>query len=432
MFTSIPVSLAVDAMYELLVKVGVSFDGADEFEKLVLLCTDKSRTCQFSAGLPIGGPLSSLIADVLMDRSERWILRFSQYSRHALLCYRYVDDVFCVWTGSDVELNLFLRDLNRFHENISFTLELGGTTLNYLDLTIQLLPVNIDDNCLVPVFSVFRKPTYTGVSIHQRSLHPTSHKFASLYAAINRMLSLPLSLTEQRRETEVIRAIAEKNCLPVNVPSLIKKLSLRRSLHASRSTLGFADFASSHYCDPPSLPLVTGRKREKWLRLPCLGRDSDRLSCELRRFGYRVGFYPLTRVQFLSSLKDSIPCSDSPGIYLLSCPCGDAYVSQTGRSLSKRFSEHHYAYNRLLLSKFVDSNNSSAMAQHCHNNLHPFKDIKVSLFHQCETGTRMNKLEEYYTISTLLRARQSNFNLLNDLDCVFVNPFIRFHLNFVS
>ena len=99
----------------------------------------RGQTFRFPAGLPMGGPLSSLIADVLMDRLERWILRFSRYSTtHVSLWYRYVDDVSCAWTDSDATLNLFLRDLNRFHENISFTLEISGTSLNYLDLTIQL------------------------------------------------------------------------------------------------------------------------------------------------------------------------------------------------------------------------------------------------------------------------------------------------------
>jgi len=188
-------------------------------------------------------------------------------------------------------------------------------------------------------------------------------------------------------------------------------------LRASRSAPGFADFFLSHHCDPP--PVIKG-KSEKWLRLPYFGRDSDRLACELRRFGYRVGFYPLTRVQTLSSLKDSLPRSDSPGIYLLSCPRGDVYVGQTGRSLSERLSEHQYPYNRLIRKKPSDS--VSVMAHHCYNKAHSFKDIKSSLLHQCKTGTRLNRLEEYY----------SNFNLLNDLNCVFVNSFIRFNLNFNS
>ena len=62
-------------------------------------------------------------------------------------------------------------------------------------------------------------------------------------------------------------------------------------------------------------------------------------------------------------------------------------------------------------------------------NAHSFRDVESSLLHLCKTGTRLNRLEEYYTICTLLHARQSNFNLLNDLNSVFFNSFIRFNLN---
>ena len=99
-------------------KTGLTFDAADEFEKLILLCTEKNiclfdgKIFQFPTGLPMGGPLSSLIPNVLIDRLERWVFKHSRYSKHALIWNRYVDDVFCVWTASDLELNLFLHNLN--------------------------------------------------------------------------------------------------------------------------------------------------------------------------------------------------------------------------------------------------------------------------------------------------------------------------------
>ena len=86
MFTTIPVEFAVDTMYELIVKSGSIFDTADEFERLILLCAEKDvcffdgKMIRFPAGLPTGGPLSSLIANVFMNRLERWIRRFARYA----------------------------------------------------------------------------------------------------------------------------------------------------------------------------------------------------------------------------------------------------------------------------------------------------------------------------------------------------------------
>ena len=183
----------------------------------------------------MGGPLSSLVADVLIDRLERWVLKISKYSHHAILWYRYVDDILCIWTGSDLELNLFLRDLNSFRDSISSTMGIGDKALNFLDLTIRLLPDNLDDGLLTPRFSIFQKSTYTGLSINQRSLHPMSHKFASINAAIHRMISLPLSPSERKKETAIIASIATKNGLNVDASSLARRVALRRSLNTSRS-----------------------------------------------------------------------------------------------------------------------------------------------------------------------------------------------------
>ena len=102
MFTNIPVHKTVDIMYEVLVKSGQSLDAADEFEKLILHCV-KDNICHFDSkvfrlpdGLPMGGPLSSLMADVLMDRLERWVLNFARFSSRVIFWYRYVDDTFCI------------------------------------------------------------------------------------------------------------------------------------------------------------------------------------------------------------------------------------------------------------------------------------------------------------------------------------------------
>ena len=125
--------------------------------------------------------------------------------------------------------------------------------IHYLDLTICLLPDDIDDGLLVPSFAIYRKPTYTGISINQRSLHPASHKHAIIYAAINRLLALPISYSESREEIAIIQSIANPNGLQVNVYTLVKKLILRCSLRSSRSQPGFNAFATSHYCPPPWL-----------------------------------------------------------------------------------------------------------------------------------------------------------------------------------
>ena len=91
------------------------------------------------------------------------------------------------------------------------------------------------------------------------------------------------------------------------------------------------------------------------------------------------------------------------------------------KSLSKRFSEHRADFKKLLKLDHPDSSNLSAMALHCLEQGHPFDSVRLSLLHRCEKSPRLNKLEEFYTIDNVIQSRVSNFNMLNDLDSVFLN-----------
>ena len=197
MFTSIPIGKAIDVMSELLIKSGVALDTTDEFEQLILTCVERNickfdeKTFRFPGGLPMGGPMSSLIAEVLMDRLERWVLRRWYQFGNVILWYRYVDDVFCIWEGSDNNLQKFQKVLHSFDDNIQFTMEIGGHKINYLDLTISLSCDDLSDGLLYPTFSIYCKPTFSGVSIHGSSWHPVTQKLAVIRSAMNRLLSFP-------------------------------------------------------------------------------------------------------------------------------------------------------------------------------------------------------------------------------------------------
>jgi len=53
---------------------------------------------------------------------------------------------------------------------MDFTLEIGGSQIHFLDLTLQLVPAQ---QMLKVEFAIYRKPTYTGVSIAHDSKHAT-------------------------------------------------------------------------------------------------------------------------------------------------------------------------------------------------------------------------------------------------------------------
>ena len=79
MFTKIPIGKSCD-MYEISVKSDLSLDTVDEFEELILrclsdnICSFDNKVFKFPSGVPMGGSLSSSVAEVFLDRVERWAL----------------------------------------------------------------------------------------------------------------------------------------------------------------------------------------------------------------------------------------------------------------------------------------------------------------------------------------------------------------------
>ena len=310
------------------------------------------------------------------------------HSRYIRFWRSYVGDVICVWNGTDTQALSLLQTLNDFDSNMQFTLENAGDHLNYLDFSINLTEVN---NVLQASFGIFRKTSFSGVSIHADSLHPSAHKMVVVNSAIHRLLNLPLSAAAIEDEILHIEGIASLNGLDINVRSLIQRRRLRSLL-------------SNSFTSEP--------KRQKCLRLPFLGRASYKLAAELKHFGFRVGFYPLRTIGNLSSLKDRESTMEKSGVYRASCGvCNSVYVGQTCRKLSKRLHEHK-------------TKGGSAIFSHCSNSGHDPDQISIALLHQCNKSVVMNILEEIETI------KAAGPNLLNDIDAVSLHKFIRFYYNY--
>ena len=158
----------------------------------------------------------------------------------------------CVWNGTDAQALALLITLNDFNPGMKFTLENVGDHLNYLDLSITLIEVS---NYPQGSFGIFRKNSFSGVPIHSDSLHPANNKMATVNAAINRLINLPLSTATTEEEIRHSEDIAVLSGLDINVRTLIKHRKLRRLLSDSSNS-------------------TAQRGKHTWLRLPFLGRGS--------------------------------------------------------------------------------------------------------------------------------------------------------------
>jgi len=297
-----------------------------ELTNLVKVCL-KHNVCQFRGtayqfldGHPMGDPLSGSVSDVYMDNLEKQLLSTDLKRSRVRFWKRYIDDIFCLWEGTTEELTEFLVSMNQFPQNVKFTMELGGHTINFLDLMVSLHTRN---HISTPHFEFFRKNTFTGVSIHHDSHHPRQHKMAVLHVAIRRLLSIPLDRKAHEHEVWYIEEIGKINGVKVNVQELIRRKSVRKLLSENR------DY-------PPK------KNQRKWVRLPYVSRENFLKNGEkLKRLDYRIAFYPVCKVAQLSTIKDPVPENQKAGIYEFRCGEYKAiYIGQTGRKLSTRAKEH--------------------------------------------------------------------------------------------
>jgi len=58
-----------------------------------------------------------------------------------------------------------------------------------------------------------------------------------------------------------------------------------------------------------------------------------------------------------------------------------------------------------------------------------FDTVQPSLLHNSDSGPRMNRLEEIYTLLATKDASLRGFKVVNDLTCVFNSSFIRYMLH---
>ena len=83
-------------------------------------------------GLPMGSPLSSILADLVIQDLEYNI--FNTLTIHIPVYYRYVDDILLAVPSN--QITNILNSFNAYHERIKFTVDYGDEFgINFLDKT---------------------------------------------------------------------------------------------------------------------------------------------------------------------------------------------------------------------------------------------------------------------------------------------------------
>ena len=96
----------------------------------------KGKVKQQISGTAIGTKFAPPYACIFMDEVETSFLETQEIK--PLVWFRYIDDVFFIWTHGQEKLDSFLEELNRCNSSIKFTYESSKTSIPFLDLKVSL------------------------------------------------------------------------------------------------------------------------------------------------------------------------------------------------------------------------------------------------------------------------------------------------------
>lgn len=290
---------------------------------------------------------------------------------------------------------MFLNFLNKFHKNIQFTLEIGKEkSLNFLDLNLTLIGNKID-------FNIFRKDTYTDTVIHNSSNHPFTQKLAAFHSMVNRLVTIPLSVTNFTLELNLIKQIAVNNGYSTKlIDQLLNKKNKQKFLKL--------------YIYP-----FSKHNNNQWRRILFVNNDISKIISKNIPGNIQPAFYANNKFKkFILNNKDSDIKTKKSGVYKLDCKdCNSFYIGRTNRNFEVRVKEHLRALN---------GNSESEFADHLINNNHNF-DINhgLKILHTGYKASQINNLE----ILEIRKNVNNKADIINKQQ-IFVNPLLNlFPLN---
>ncbi|UYV73936.1 SPON1 [Cordylochernes scorpioides] len=316
LFLSLPHSLIFDGLGSLLNSPSVSNKDQKVVFELFNICLGMN-TLEFNGrfflqirGSPMGSPLSTTAAEIVMSYLDRWLV--SQIHLGVVMWARYVDDIFCLHQSTDH--SPILTVLNSYHSDLRFTH--NSSRFNCIPF-LDVLVVNLQGRFHT---TVFRKAGFTPSYLHFSSHAPVSHKITTVKTLSKRVFthcSLPLFSRIEKR-------IVYLHLLFAGYPR---------------------NFIDRHFYSPNHDSSIPPPFKDVCV-LPFSTTNSD-IGFYLRKFGIRTFFkkspslgtslrHPLTK----SSVRPS-PQSSSNAIYRIPCnDCPQSYVGETGRTIATRVLEH--------------------------------------------------------------------------------------------
>ncbi|CAF4535920.1 unnamed protein product, partial [Rotaria sp. Silwood2] len=153
---------------------------------------------------------NSPFPDLWMQKMEEKLNKFR--TNRPIVWLRYVDDIFCLFTISETKIKDFHSRINKWHDNLNFTLELeSNNSISFLDVCVT----QDEEDKLTT--SLYRKPTHTGLYMLWDSNQNRRYKLGLIKTLVIRIHRICSKQSIIRNELNLLRKTLTDNGYPPHI-----------------------------------------------------------------------------------------------------------------------------------------------------------------------------------------------------------------------
>ena len=425
-----------------------------DFTELVL----KNNNFEFNGGhyvqklgTAIGTRMAPSYANIFMDKLERQLISNALIKPHTW--WRFIDDIFIVWTEGEESLKEFIDYLNAAHRTIKFTSKWSYSEIEFLDVKV------INDSGKLET-DVYIKPTDSHQYLHRTSCHPNACKKGIPFAQALRLRricskddffnkradDLCTFLVERgykkhfvQEQVERARNIPRHEVLRDKEKKENKRIPFTVTYHPGLPNIGgvlrdlHPVLQSSKRCKDAikEVPMVAFRKPKSLsdylvrarfttssnqeVKGTCKCNSNRCQICNFLSLG-RSFHSHITKKEF--SINYNLDCNSNNVVYLISCKkCNIQYVGSTTTKFRTRFNNHKSRITSHVSLTAGQKKKDDLIYQHFNSEGHSgLMDMSVQLIDCVREEKELREKEGFW----IYKLKTISPNGLNDNDCFYV------------
>ena len=326
------------------------------------------KTWHQIAGTAIGTKCAPPYACIFMDQFETDFLETQVLQPFAW--FRYIDDVFFIWTHGKENLKNFMCNLNEFNDSIKFTYDSHNQKINFLDVNINISNGKLNTDLYV-------KSTDRHQYLHYMSSHPEHTKRSIIYSQtlrVKRLCSLEKNfktnctnlkswflkraypekvIDEQMSKVTFANDNKKNNNYTKGVPFVVTYHPLLNSLWKiikdNLYLLYMSPEAKRVFTPAPMVSFRSARKLSSYLVRAKLypiervvgSKKCNKVGCEVCKNVSETDTFTSTVTNETFKINHKLTCDDKCLVYLLNCNvCQKQYTGQTTNAFRYRWNNY--------------------------------------------------------------------------------------------